>query len=417
MRILIVDPDANSRDVLYGRVEEALRQVGLRRVEILSGEVGALTVDYGPEPISGIFLGPGCYAGAEQIAQICKGSFPTVPVALVLDNEVYTADAVELRRAMSARLMALADIAQMAGFILDCESQSSAGPGKKNRGIIAVAQLKGGVGTSSLAAALASCWARHHLSVALLDFDDINPQITDWGRVGTSQRKAVSDFLRAGEVPKHRINECLNPVEGYDGRLVVVPQPERYQESFHFKADVIEGAPSSALYVQSLLQGLREEFDVIVIDLGRSWGIASFATLAHCQQVLLVTDDDGMSVRRTLDNLQRLADESGDSEEFDLQRWNLVLNAHSGRLLSAKDLSVEIQELDLFPESSVLYTVPFSERGRQWGAPGTSLYDLAEPHIKDGIKKIAFNLVPFKMETEPPIHEKLFKQLQKLVAP
>jgi len=417
MRILIVDPETASRDVLYGRVEEALRQIGLRRVEILAGDISALSVDYGAEPVSGIFLGPGCYSSVEQTVQLCKGSLPNVPVGLVLDNEVYAADAVELRRMLTARLMALADIAQMAGFILDCETQATAIPGQRNRGIISLAQFKGGVGTSTLAAGFAACWARHGLSVALVDFDDVNPQLTDWGRVGASQRRTVSELLRSGEVPKHRINECVNPVEGFDGRLVVVPQPERYQESFHFKADVLEGAPSSAIFVQSLLTGLRDEFDVIVVDLGRSWGISTFATLPQSQQVLLVTDDDGMSVRRTLDTLKRMESESDDSDEFDLTRWNLVLNAYSGKLLSPKDLSIEIQELDLFPESSMLYTIPFSERGRQWGAPGQSFYDLAEPHIRDGFKKIAFNLIPFKMEVEPPMHEKLLKQLQRIVSP
>lgn len=411
MRIVAIDPDPITRPVLLGRVEEALRQVGLRRVELVDGDLSLISSPPEGEAPGCVFLGPGVYDNAEQIIQMCRASFPSAILALVLDNDVYAEQALELRRILPVRIIALADIAAMAGFILDCDSQLAAAPGAKNRGVISIAQLKGGVGASTVAAGLAACWARHDLSVALVDFDDLNPQLTDWGRVGTKQRKVVAELLRQGDVPRGRINELVHLVEGFDGKLVVVPQPLLYQESFHFKADVIEGAPSAAIFVESLLTVLREEFDVIVIDTGRSWGIATFAALPLSQQVLLITDDDGMSVRRTLDNLERLFGESGDAQEFDLTKWSIVLNGYTSRLLSPRELGNEIQEMEIFPESAVLYTVPFSDKGRQWGGPGQSFYELAEPSVKDSVKKIAYTLVPFRQETTAPIYDKLLKRL------
>lgn len=415
MRLLVIDPDPASRELLVSRAREALRQIGMRRVEILEGDLTLINDQTSGELAIGALLGPGCFDAAEHTTQLFRGAFPTLPVALVLDNDAYAEHAVELRRIISIRLIAVADIAQIAAFILDAEQQASSQPGARNRGIISVVHFKGGVGGSTVSAALASCWARHDLSVALIDFDDVNPQVTVWARAGTSQRKAVADLIRQGQVPGFRLNELLHPVESYDGKLVVVPQPERYQDSFHFKADVIQGAPSIAVFLDSLLAVLREEFDVIVIDAARSWGIATFAVLPISQHVLLVTDDDGMSVRRTLDVLERLAREADDEEEFDLSRWSLVLNAYTGQLLSPKDLSLEIEEMDLFPEAAVLYTLPFSESGRQWGGPGQSFYDLAEPAVREGVEKIAFNLVPFRQEAEEPVYGKLRKQLQKFI--
>ncbi len=416
MQILIIDPNPHTRELLAPRIEEAVRQVGLKRMEMVAGDYDLLHGDYSRNPVIGIFLGPGCYEGVEQATALCKATFPQIAIAFVLENELYTAEALELRRLLPLRIMALADIAQMAAFVLDCENLATALPGGKNRGIISFLQLKGGVGASTLAAAFASCWARHDLSVALVDLDDVNPQITDWARVGQSQRKAVTETLRAGEVPRHRINELLHPVEGYDSRLMVVPQPERYRESFHFKADVLEGAPSSFTYINSLMTTLREEFDVIVVDAGRSWGISTFALLPLSQHSMLVTDDDGLSIRRTFDNLKRFVSESDDPQEFELSRWSIMLNAYSGKLISPKDLAAELQELDLFPDTSVLYTVPFCERGRQWGSPGQSFYDLAEPAVQDALAQVAFNIVPFKREPNAPLYGRLVKQLQRLVA-
>jgi cellulose biosynthesis protein BcsQ len=417
MLLYIIDPDTKFRDELSARTHEALRQAGLKRVEVVEGDFSLLQGNHNTEEIACCFLGPGCYEQLEDAIGMFKGVFPDKPVALILDNDRYSTEAVELRRLVNIRIMPIADLAQMAGFILDCESQLGTAPGSKNRGIVSVVQLKGGVGTSTIAAGLAACWARHDLSVALVDFDDVNPQITDWGRVGSSQRRAMSEMLQQGEVPKYRINELAHPVEGFNGKLVVIGQPERYQESFHFKADILDGAPSAAVFVNSLLNVLRDEFDVVVIDTGRSWGVTTFSVLPLSQQVLLVTDDDGMSVRRTLDNLHRLTRESDDPSEFDLSKWSLVLNSYTGKLLSPKDLSIEIRELDLFPDTATLYTVPYSPLGRQWGGPGQSFYEMVDEGEKAGIRKIAFSIVPFKQEIEIPLVDKLRNKFQKLVTP
>ena len=415
MKILLIDPEVESRELLVERVQEAIDKAGVKRTELVDGDASLLELYGEDDPIACVFFGPGCYGEAEVLVQNLKASYPTVPAALVLENDVYADEAVGIRKELPSRVLALADIAQMAGFIIDSDKSLSTKPGQKNRGVIGVAQLKGGVGASTVAAGIASCWARNGLTVALVDLDDINPQITEWGRATPSQRHTVTEQLKQGEVPRGKINEIVHPVENYDGRLVVVPQPERYRDSFQFKADFLPGVPSSALYMDSLIKTLREEFDVIVIDFGRSWGISTMASLRLCQHVLLVTDDDGMSVRRTLDNLRRLVIESGDEEEFALSRWSLILNAYSGKLLAPKDLAAEIQEMDLFPESSVLYTMPFSEYGRQWGGPGESFYDLAEAPVRESIEKICFNLIPFALSNESSGQSSFMKTLSKLV--
>lgn len=415
MQILVADPVAQSREELVARVHEALRQAGIKRAEVVDGDLSMITAKQKSESYQAIFLGPGCYQNLEESIGSIKGSLPDVPHTLVLDNERYSQEGLELRRLLSVRIMALADLAQMADFLLDCEARFGTSANVRSRGVITVTQLKGGVGASTIAAGLAACWARHDMSVALVDFDDVNPQLTEWGRVGTSQRRAMSEMLRQGDVPKYRVNELAHPVEGFNGKLAIIGQPIRYQESFHFKADVIEGAPSASIFVPSLMNALREEFDVIVVDSSKSWGITTFSLLPLSQQILLVTDEDGMSVRRTLDNLHRLTRESDDPAEFDLSRWSFVFNCYTGKLLSPKDLSIEIRELDLFPDSATLYTIPYSAEGRQWGGPGQSFYDLVDDRVKQGIKKIAFSLVPFRQEAEEPLHKKFQKHIQKLV--
>lgn len=415
MQILVVDIDPASSAALSGRVQEALRQVEMKKVEQLDIHPDRLE-EIDPSNVMGVFIGPGSYARLEEIVSLVRTALPSTPVAVVLENEIYATEALFLRKSLSLHVMPIGDLAQIASFLIDCDTQvSNNGPASRIRGVIGMAQLKGGVGVTTLVAAFASCWAKYGLSVVAIDLDDINPQLTAWARVGTSQKNVISELLRQGEVPTNRLNEMLNPVEGYEGRLVVVGQPERYNESFHFKADVLDGAPSSAEFVTSLITHLRSEFDVVIIDLGKSWGVATFTALPQCQHVLLVTDDDGMSVRCTLDNLLRLRKESDDPDEFDLSRWSMVLNAYTGRLIIPKELAKEIRDMDLLPSESSLFTIPFSEKGRQWGAPGQSFYDLAEDSVRQVIRKVAYNLVPFRYESDTPLLGKIVKRWNNLI--
>lgn len=414
MRLLLIENNEATRQTLLTRIQEALRRAGLRRVQVIEGDADSLTECLTIENPSLTFFGPGCYRQLDELIDTFRSLQPTAPLAVVLDNDVYANEAIELRKALSVRLMPIADIAQIAQFILEVEGQLGATVGGRNRGVVTAVQFKGGIGTTTVAASLAACWARNDLSVALVDLDDLNPQVTDWAKVGSAQRKAVSDALREGEVPRYRLDELGFPVEGYDGRLVIIGQPEHYSEGFHFKADVLEGAPSSAEYIKSLISVLQDEFDVIVVDAGRSWGVSTFALLPLSQHVLMVTNEDQLSLKRSLDNLQRLYSESDDYSEFDLSRWRVVLNGFTGRGLSIPDVSKEIEEIGLFPQDAALYTVPFSESARRWTASSETVFEKGDEQVQAAIREIAFNLVPFRLQESQAPGSKFKRRLKKL---
>ncbi|MCB0309733.1 MAG: ParA family protein [Bdellovibrionales bacterium] len=416
MKLIIIDNIAETRALLTGRANEALRQADLRTVQIQELDLARIeTFEWGTA--CGCLIGPGCVDDLESIVERLR-VVANVELGVVLENDLYSTQAVLYRKHLQVRILALGDLVQIADFIIDCDSKAVAGDHEaKGHGIVGVCQMKGGVGATTVAAGLAACWARHGLNVAAIDFDDVNPQLTAWARVGLVQRTVTAELLRQGEVPASRINEIVHPVEGFEGRLVVIGQPEAYNESFHFKANVLEGAPSASEFVSGLLEVLNSEFDVIVIDMARSWGVATFAALPYCEEILLITDDDGMSVRRTLDAFERLKKESDDPEEFDLSKWSLILNGYTGKLISPKEIAVEIQEMELFSAQSSLYTIPFSDTGRQWGAPGQTFYDTADPKTQQIIRRIACNLIPFRYDPEPSLAGKLIGKFQGLVGP
>lgn len=417
MDIVVLDNSPESRASLSARVHEALRQAELQHLGVAElDSIAAESHDWSRAACC--VIGPGAFSNIDDILGTLRLTFPSGKVAVVVDVDVYARQALLLRKRLNVPILSIADVTQLATFFIECDSISAAvAVGPKNTGVVGVCHLKGGVGATTLTAALGSCWARHGLSVCAIDLDDVNPQLTAWGRVGISHRTVTAELLRQGEVPANRINELVFPVEGYEGRLVVVGQPEAYNEGFHFKANVLDGSPSSSEFMNSLIGNLTAEFDAVIIDMSRSWGVATFSTLPLCQNLLLVTDDDGMSVRRTLDCLQRLTKESDDPDEFDFSRWSLVLNGFTGRLISPKEIALEIQEMELFPSDASLFTVPFSDTGRQWGAPGQSFYDTADTKTREVIRKMAATIVPFRYEPEQSGASKILRKVQSLVQP
>ena len=416
MYLVVIDNQPDSRAALLARVQEALRQVDTKRLDIIALELNQIE-SFDWSTASGTLIGPGCYSEIDEIVRRVRFSNSSGFTGVVLENEVYASHAVELRKRLDVNIMALGDLVQIAGFVMDSDARSTTlNSAAHEGGIIGVSQLKGGVGTTTITAALASCWARHGLSVAAIDLDDVNPQLTSWARVGVVQRTVTAELFRQGKVPANRINELVHPVEGFEGRLVAVGQPEGYNESFHFKANVLESAPSASEFMQSLISNLREEFDAVVIDLGRSWGVSTFASLPLCEHLLLITDDDGMSVRRTLDAFARLRSESDDPDEFNLSKWSLILNGYTGQLITPKEIAQEIQNMELFSPDSNLYTIPFSETGRQWGAPGQSFYDTADAATRKVVRKVAYGLIPFRYDPEESVGGKILKRWQSIVS-
>jgi cellulose biosynthesis protein BcsQ len=394
MQLVVIDTSPPLRAALLGRVQEASRQAGLQRIGVI--DVDPLNLDgVNWSATIGCFVGSGCGTMIKDLLTKLQGAHSVCPVAIVLDLETYATDAVAIHKILGREVVAETDLTQMANFIVDCERDASGRPsGVRARHVIGVTQLKGGVGTTSLTAALGVCWSMAGKTVALLDFDDVSPQLTEWACIPHAQRALTGELLRTGEVTVDRLRDFVHPIEGFDGRLVAIGQPLQYSEAFHFRAYVMEGAPSASEFVSSVLSLLSSEYDIVLIDLGRSWGVSTFAALPWCEKVLFVMDDDGISVRRSLDSLTRLKQESGDPEEFNLNKWVVALNKVTGQRLSERDIGVAMEQTELFPKSTPVVTIPYTEKGRQWGATGTSMYTLCEARVRSSFERLAETLVP-----------------------
>lgn len=389
MHLVIIDYRPEFRAALIGRAREAIRQAGLKRFHPY--EVDRFHLDrFDWSLSSGAIIGPGCEHEIVQVIADVREKFPVGKIGVVLKKEQYRAQATDLRIEYGVYPIPEGDLAQIVSFVIECDRvQGDDGQEFKNRGIVGLVHFKGGVGCSSISAALAACWARHDLQVALLDFDDVTPNITHWSQAEEVHRMAVSNFIRMGQVPPGRLNEVLYPVEGYRGRMFVVPQPEHYGDSFHFKSNAIPDAPGIRTYIESLFQELKREFDVVVVDLGRSWGISTFVSLSMCQKVILVCDDDPSALRQTVRGCERLVRETNNDALLGIKNWNIVMNSYTGQVVTPREFQQQFELLDIFSSSTSYPVVPYSRFGRFWGNPGITLYELSDEATQEKLIQLA----------------------------
>ena len=239
-------------------------------------------------------------------------------------------------------------------------------------------------------------------SVSLVDLDDVSPLISDWSLASAQKRRAVSELLLEGEVPQNRVTEILSLVPGKE-RLFVVPQPIAYGESFHFKADVIEGAPSSAEFIPSMIGALENENDLVVLDLGNSWGISTFSALPLCKSILFIFDEDKTSMKRSFETLRRFYRESDDPAEFDFSKWSFVKNGSTNTLVSMEQAAEFLARSELRQDQFEMSEISFSLSARDWYLTAESdnpqsLYSLAEDKIRSEILALAQSIFPFQVE-------------------
>lgn len=257
--------------------------------------------------------------------------------------------------------------------------------------VIGLAQTKGGVGVTTLCAAIGSSWARQGLKVVLVDLDDVTPALTMWAAPSPAQYNTLSDIMRVVEpsaITKEMVRALLVPVHGSGGDLLVLPQPKNYNEAFHFKANILEDALSISDLILRLFELLREECDLILVDMGRTWGLASFAALYLVDRVVHVIDDDALSLKISLATVERLARESDDPDEFDFKKWDILLNGYSGKVLTPKQVASAVERTGVYHAETRLHVVPFSARGRSWIEHGKTLYDLGEREVQKVIEEI-----------------------------
>ncbi|HZL02881.1 MAG TPA: hypothetical protein VFC48_07125 [Cellulomonas sp.] len=174
--------------------------------------------------------------------------------------------------------------------------------------VVVVAGAKGGVGTSVVAMLVAQSLTGTR-TVSLIDFDLQSGDLAAYAGVHT--RRSIVDLVDiAGEMSGRVLRETSYDLEG---GLRLLPAPNDGERAEEMTADA----------ARAVVNALRYQFDVSVIDVGSHLDDATALVLEYADAVLLVATPDLPALRaarRTLAMWERLAVRPAGGVEFVLNR-------------------------------------------------------------------------------------------------
>jgi len=225
--------------------------------------------------------------------------------------------------------------------------------------VVAVLGVRGGVGSSAIACNLAYKLGRDISGEVLLVDLDISAGAAGMN-LNLSPRQSAADVLAQPEqIESMALDRYL---QRFDDHLMLLGSTAQLDASFRPPSDVME----------RLLNQLRREFDLVVLDLPRQWSVWVRDILLDASAVLLVAYPDMSNIR----DAQKMAAFLGEKRRFSLPTA-LVLNKVGmapKAELSAKDFEEVVGRA---PTASL----PFEP-----AAFGQSLND-GEPVIKKSASK------------------------------
>lgn len=235
--------------------------------------------------------------------------------------------------------------------------------------IILIASGKGGVGKSSLSAALAVTLARRGMRTLLIDAD-----------VGL---RCLDLMLGMQDRVLYELSDCMTRRCTLDDALITHPDYPLLQ----LMVGGQDARPKDfdIMDLQRVMNTLSRRFDVILIDspagLGR--GLKNFLGLAH--QYVLVATPDAVCLRDTEKTAKMLMDRG-------LSRPSLLLNRYDGVLARRLKLGTP-GDLALSLDLELMGTIPESQEVYHLQQEGKTMADAKDDRMRQAVEQAADSLM------------------------
>ncbi len=238
--------------------------------------------------------------------------------------------------------------------------------------LVVVAGGKGGVGVTSVAAAVGEGLFRSGKQVALVDLDFETQDLSRFLQV----RPFINENLRSlldGQTPvtAESVAECLVPLwEGEDGYMVMPPVCDT--------DDLYVPSSNQTRVLLSILEALDSQFDTVVVDLGGARGEIGRLFLRTADKLVFVVNSDPASMYASAEKL--LQARSVLSADCQIA---IINNGWHGSGVSEKVLRGEfLRAVKLEDHPSKWFQLPFCKQGVRWPGSGGTLFSQSNKPIR-----------------------------------
>ena len=323
---------------------------------------------------AGVILGPG-YAVEElfAVASEIRASSQAIPIFCFIPVENYSIRILRRLERITVEVFRTDDSpARVVHSILKSVSKPGSRPNGK---LVALSGAKGGQGTSSIAVGIAHAAAAEGKSAIVVDL---------------SKEGSLFHYLQCHKWQSSEYRtllvDRLNPTKAFLERLIVeAPNGVKLLLPPAGGAEIRDlwiRSPHSFEISLSLIEILKEQFDLVIVDLAHSEGILPFSILTRADVRLLVALNEPAAVHLLSDQLTELR------ELPVLARTVVLLNLLVEHSLTPRDIE-DFLSAHESASSIELLTLPRDESGANWIGTGNSIFTEGSRRLQTILRGLA----------------------------
>jgi cellulose biosynthesis protein BcsQ len=382
MKLLIVDNTTEAQAFCAKRIE-AFNQADMEMLDLKVKLVGEREAGDRIAEADVLVLGSGLSDRAVALARQSLAVAPWLHIVMFVTDEAYGGGA--FRQAHSAGVRKVfPDSASPLDFLQELVAIHAEfrREGRTREGrVIAITHAKGGVGATSIAAALGEVCSVYNRRTLLWDLDVETRDLSRSLTVNGVEAKVVSAWVNGSrEISRESLRDAVIPIST---EVSVLMPPDRMAESM----DLVCHTDGMTI-AQRVVELSRVLFDVVIIDTGGRLGPATGTIMRLADVVLVVIDDTILGLTAVDLYLTFVKTLVGSTD-----RLMFLVNPYSGALLGVEQIMAELEPAHHLGEAPWrLPPVPNDPKAALWPGSGRTLYSMGQKGTREKLERIAREL-------------------------
>lgn len=379
MKLLIIDINTESQAFCAKRIE-AFSRSDMEMLDLKVKLVSDRSFQERIQEADVLVLGSGLADRGTLIARECMASCPWLHLIMFVTDEAYGGGAFRAAHASGVRKV-FPDSASPLDFLQELVAIHAEfrREGRTREGrVVAVTHAKGGVGATSITAALAEVCSVYNRRTMLWDMDVETRDLSRALTVNGIEARVVSAWVNGSrDISRESLKDALIPISS---DVSVLMPPDRMAESMDLVCHT-DGMGIS----QRIVELSRVLFDVVLIDTGGRMGPATGAVLRQADVVLIVIDDTILGLTAVDLYLTFVKTLVGG-----IERIVFLVNPYSGALLGVEQIAAELEPAHHLGDAPWrLRPVPNDPKAALWPGSGRTLYSMGQKGTRVVLEEVA----------------------------
>lgn len=378
MRILIIDQNAEAQANL-ARLIDAFDQSDKDSLDIVVNLASDKDFTSRLVQTDVVIMGAALGEEANEIARLIKKEAPSIEIIMFTSDTIYsggafrTAHLLKIRKVIPASASPLDLLQELVSIHIQFRNA-----GKAKKGSLTVfTQAKGGVGTTTLVAALGEICSEARQHTLLWDLDIESRDLSRATSINPPSGQLITECLNhTKELNRNNLREAASSITPF---LSLLPPPNDTATGM----DLV-GHPDSVKTIHRLIELGRILYDNILVDIAGKLSPAT-GTLLHAADRIVVLIDDSLlgisAVHAYLDTLIPLVKNNKTSIRFICSGTKLP-TAQIARIVNEKiSFDAACWDMPAIPIDSI--------GAEKWIGTGKSLYSMGQRSTKRALMGIA----------------------------